>query len=328
MYFAESSRLINQNVSDKDAVKALDREIAHAYSPSGTGFTELPLLRNSTHLSQPDVIRLMGFYERLGVVKAYAQVQCPCGERYDGQEAECADCGENVTNANPTGVTCYSVLRSPLEPAYDPSAMSASPDVFVSYRHADAAKLAADIYYSLQAEGHHVFLDNGNIPVGANAEQVFLRAASRAPYFIVLVSENYFESPYCKKEISHAARTQRRLIRINVAPYPPAPNDMPWVDTPNWNSQQGDAGGLTRALETSLLIAVRTPSTANLADLREPACQYLLEQTSANDLSGVWNRLTWMRDITPALSKNDKIRQILQEVTPTRLPELCNALSP
>ena len=86
MYFAESSDLINQNVSDKDAVKALDREIAHAYSPGGQGFTELPLLRNKTHISQPDVMRLMGAYERLGVVEAYAQVQCPCGESYDGRE--------------------------------------------------------------------------------------------------------------------------------------------------------------------------------------------------------------------------------------------------
>ena len=67
--------------------------------------------------------------------------------------AECADCGEDVAKASPTGVTCYSVLRQPLEPAYDPSAMPASPDIFVSYRHADAAKLAADIYYSLQARG-------------------------------------------------------------------------------------------------------------------------------------------------------------------------------
>lgn len=328
MYFAESSHLISQNVSDKDAVKALDREIAHAYSPGRQGFTELPLLRNRTHIRQPDVVRLMSAYERLGVVEAYSQVQCPCGERYDGREAECADCGEEVANATPTGVTCYAVLRQPQEPTYDPSAMPGSPDVFVSYRHADSAKLAADIYYSLQAEGRSVFLDNGNIPVGANAEQVFLRSASRAPYFIALVSENYFESPYCKKEIAHAARARRRLIRVNVAPCPPAPSDMPWVDTPNWNSQPGEAGGLSPALEGSLLTAVRTPASANVADLREPACQYLLEQMSANDLSGIWNRLTWMRDITPALSKNDKIRQILQELTPTRLPELCGALSP
>lgn len=328
MYYAESSNLISRNVADKDAVRALDREIAHAYSHGGSGFTELPLLRNRTQLRQGDVVRLMADYESLGVVEAYAEVLCPCGERYDGREAACADCGEDVAKAAPTGVTRYSVLMQPLEPAYDPSAMPPSPDVFVSYRHADAAKLAADIYYSLRSEGHPVFLDNGNIPVGANAEQVFLRAASRAPYFIALVSENYFESPYCKKEISHAARARRRLIRVNVSPQPPTPSDMPWVDAPNWNNQNGEASGLTRALETSLLTAVRTPAAANVADLREPACQYLLEQMSANDLSGVWNRLTWMKDITPALSKHDKIRQILQEVTPTRLPELCSVLAP
>lgn len=328
MYFAESSQLINQNLTDKDAIKALEREIAHAYSPGGQGFTELPLLRNRTGVQQSTIVRLMTAYETLGVVDSYAQVQCPCGEKYDGRETVCPDCGDDVANAQPTGVMCYSVQKQPQQPAFNSAAMPQSPDVFISYRHADSEKLAADIYYSLQVEGQSVFLDNGNIPVGANAEQVFLRAASNARYFIALVSANYFESHYCKKEISHAARMERRLIRINVPPYPPAPNDMPWVDTPNWNRQQGDAGGLTLALESSLLSAIQTPPSANNADLRESACQYLLEQLSANDLSGIWNRLSWMRETSPALSKNEKIRQILQEVTPTRLPELCSVLAP
>lgn len=327
MYFAESSQLINQNLTDKDAIKALDREIAHAYSSSGHGFTELPLLRHKTGVQQATIVRLLADYERLDVIDSYGQVQCPCGESYDEREPECPDCGDDVSNAQPLGVTCYSVLKQPQQPAFNPAAMPDLPDVFISYRHADSTSLAADIYYSLLCEGRSVFLDNGNIPVGANAEQVFLRAASNAPYFIALVSKNYFESVYCKKEIAHAARTRRRLIRINILPYPPAPNDMPWIDTPNWNSQQGDACGLTRALEESLLIAIHTPLTANNADLRVPACQYLMEQLSANELSGVWNRLQWMRDISPGLSKNDRIRQILQEIASTRLPELCSVLA-
>lgn len=328
MYFTESSQLINQNLTDKNAIKALDREIAHAYSSSGHGFTELPLLRHKTGVQQATIVRLLLDYERLDVIDSYAQVQCPCGEKYDEQEPKCPDCGDDVSNAQPTGVTCYFVLKQPQQPAFNPAAMPASPDVFISYRHADSRSLAADIYYSLLCEGRSVFLDNGNIPVGANAEQVFLRAASSAPYFIGLVSENYFESAYCKKEIAHAARVGRRLIRINVPPYPPAPNDMHWIDTPNWNTQQGNASGLSRALEESLFAAIHTPLTANNADLRESACRYLMEQLSTNDLSGVLNRLQWMKDISPLSSKNDRIRQILQEVTSTRLPDLCSVLAP
>jgi len=32
----------------------------------------------------------------------------------------------------------------------------------------------------------------------------------------------------------------RRLIRVNVPPVPAAPGgNMPWIDGPNWNAQQG-----------------------------------------------------------------------------------------
>src|SRR5205085_12066160 len=152
---------------------------------------------------------------------------------------------------------CYRVTLQPQRPAFNPTAQPDIPTVFISYRHDDSAILAADIYYSLLAEGHSVFLDDGNIPAGANADQLFLRAASHANYFIALVSSHYYESEFCKREIAHAARNMRRLIRINIPPIPPAPNDMPWINSPNWNSVQGDANGLTPALEQSLLSAVR-----------------------------------------------------------------------
>src|SRR5947208_7083326 len=90
---------------------------------------------------------------------------------------------------------------------------------------------------------------HGRIAVGADAEQTYLRAASHAEYFIALVSKNYFQSDFCKREIAHAARCRRRLIRVNIPPVPPAPNDMPWIDGPNWHKQQGKAIGLEPALE-------------------------------------------------------------------------------
>lgn len=253
MYYAESSTLIASNPSLDSTIKALDREIAHAYSPASLGHTELPLLISRVNDTAATIQTLMSSYEGFGVVASYERVECACREMYDGRITTCPNCGDVVANARRTGVTCYEVLTQPAHPTFDPASMPATPDVFISYRHADTQTPATDIYYSLIKEGHSVFLDDGNIAVGANPEEVFLKAASRVRYFIALVSENYFGSPYCKKEIAHAARSRCRLIRVNVLPtWPTAPPDMPWVDFPNWNPVKGERGGLTQSLEVSL----------------------------------------------------------------------------
>jgi len=201
--------------------------------------------------------------------------------------------------------------------------------VFISYRHADCEVLVADIYYALLADGQSVFLDDGQIPVGADAEQTYLRAASHAEYFIALVSNNYFQSDFCKKEIAHAARCRRRLIRVNTPPIPSVPNDMPWIDSPNWNRQQGNASGLDPALEEALLAAVQLPSSVvTIADLRKEACQFLMDQLSLGEVERLWNRLPWMTDFSPGNAKHQNIGLILREATAQRLPVLCNALAP
>ncbi len=201
--------------------------------------------------------------------------------------------------------------------------------MFISYRHTDCEILAADIYYSLLADGQSIFLDDGQIPVGADAEQIYLSAASHAVYFIALVSNNYFQSDFCKREIAHAARCRRRLIRVNIPPIPSAPNDMPWIDSPNWSRQQGDTRGLDPVLEEALLAAVQLPSSAaTLADLRKEACQFLMEQLSPGEVERLWNRLPWMTDFTPANAKHQNIGLILRETTAQRLLVLCNALAP
>jgi len=286
-------------------------------------------LRQKAHLSTAEIENLMERYKSNGIVDNYAQVTCPCGVNYDSSEESCGECGRPVTDASPNGVRCYRILVQPTAPAYDPASQPVTPKDFISYRHSDCSVLAADIYYSLVAEGHLVFLDDDSIPVGADSEQIYLRAASNAEYFIALVSGNYFQSGFCKKEIAHAARCQRRLIRVNVPPVPSAPSDMPWIDSPNWNKQQGSPSGLATALEQSLLSAVQIqPSAATIADLRKEACQFLMSQLSPSELIGLWNRLLWMNDLTPAGSKQENIRLILQETTAQRLPVLCNALAP
>ena len=329
MYYKESTQLIEKNPFDKSVLAVLDRELAHVYAPTG-GLTELPLLVSATGAQPANVRKLMTEYESLGVVESYEQVECSsCGERYDGRKAECPECGVERARARPTDVTVYVVKKQPTALAFDPDSMPKTPDVFVSYRHADAATLAADIYYSLLLEGKKVFLDRSDIAVGADPSQVYSRAASHAKYFIALVSETYFDSPYCRKEIAHSLRMRRRLIRVNLSDdVPSAPPEMPWLGTPNWLSHEGDGEGLSADLEAALRDAVQTPTSANVADLRRQACRYLLEKLSKSDFDAVWGRLSWMDEYDKALSKQEKIDQIMRELTEERVEELCNALAP
>ena len=328
MYYEESSKLIKAHPLDKNAFKILDRELAHAYAPDRHGYTELPLLCHSTRLSKTVAENLIGYYESAGVVSRYVKVSCPCGLEYDPNEGSCVDCGLPVTDASPDEETCYRIVMQPSSPVYDRVAQPTAPKVFISYRHADCSILASDIYYSLLTDGHLVFLDNGSIAVGADSEKVYLNAASKADYFIALISENYFQSDFCKKEIAHAARCGGRLVRVNVPPFPAAPNDMPWIDSPNWSKQQGQPNGLDCTLEEALLSVVQIkPSADTIADLRKEACQFLMEQLSFGELDRLWNRLPWMSDFRPGDSKPQNIGKILQEVTSQKLPILCNALA-
>jgi TIR domain len=329
MYFDESSKLINNNLSDKVLLRALDRELAHAFAPGGTGFIEQSLLVHRTNSSFAEVERLLRLYESLGVAASFEKVICPCGHAYRRDEGQCMECGRDASEATPSGEKAYAILKQPVMPVFDASAAGLEPDVFIGYRSSDSARLAADIYYSLRAEGFQVFLDAGVIPVGADAAKQFLTAASNATNFIALVSQNYFASPYCKNEIAHAARCRRRLIRVNVPPVPSAPKDVPWIDDPNWVRQEGASSGLTRELEEVLQRAVRTPaSSESIADDRFQACRFLMEQMTDTELIELWNRLDWMKRIRPKNSTAEMIMQILRNTSEIKLDVLCKTLSP
>ena len=330
MYFNESSQLIDDNILDKDLIRSLDRELARAFAPEGTGFIEQSRLAYRTNASFADVDKILSLYKTVGIVSSFNKLICPEGHVFRPGDEECPECGRNVSEATESDEKAYAILKQPVQPWFDPDTASAQPNVFISYRSSDTGTLAADIYYSLQAEGHEVFLDAGAIPPSADAEKHFLTAASNAANFIALVSRNYFASDFCKREIAHAARCRRRLIRVNLAPVPPAPRDMPWIDDGNWVKQEGQSAGLTPQLDQMLLAAVRTPATdLTIADKRYNACQFLLGQmTTRLELQEVWNRLEWMKPIDAAGSPVEMVAQILKHTPESKLSLLCNALAP
>ena len=329
MYYEKSQTLLEQFPNDKVAIRQIDRSIAHTYVASQSGQIDHEVLCAQTKIPTGKLARFMRLYESGGVAVRFEKVECECGEFCDPQDGDCLNCSEDLSAATASGKIFYRVETQPQKPTFDPDAAPSTCDVFISYRHANCEKLAADIYYSLRSQNQSVFLDNGNLPVGADAEKLYLTAAGRAKYFIALVSEHYFGSPNCKKEIAHAARSGVRMIRVNVPPVPDAPNDLPWIDGPNWNSQKGDIKGLSEALEASLSRAIETlPSTETIFDNRKNGCSFLLNQLSSNELLRVWNNLIFMEDFTPAASKTENIRVILQEATGAKLSLLCNALNP
>jgi hypothetical protein len=330
MYFKESSQLIDDNILDKDLIRGLDRELARAFAPEGTGFIEQSRLAYRSNASFADVARLMSLYEAVGVVSCSNKIICPLDHLFRPGDKECPECGRDISEATVSDEKAYAILKQPDDPWFDPDTASTQPGVFISYRSGDTARLAADIYYSLQAEEYEVFLDAGAIPPSADAERQFLTAASNAANFIALVSQNYFASSFCKREIAHAARCRRRLIRVNIAPVPAPPKDMPWIDDGNWVRQAGESSGLTPQLDKMLLAAVRTPATdTTIADKRYQACQFLLSQmTTKLELLEVWNRLEWLKSIDVANNPPAIVRQILKNTPESKLDLLCAALGP
>jgi hypothetical protein len=53
-----------------------------------------------------------------------------------------------------------------------------------------------------------------------------------------------------------------------------------------------------------------------------------MQQLSRNEIDTVWNSLSWMFEFDKKSSKEEKIEQIMQQVTTERLQELCDALAP
>ena len=91
-----------------------------ASRPGGTGFIELSLLGHRTETNFADVERLMGLYEKVGVVSSFNKVMCPNNHSYRPDENQCPECGRDLSDAAPTNEKAYAILRQPQMPVFDP----------------------------------------------------------------------------------------------------------------------------------------------------------------------------------------------------------------
>src|SRR6266508_2028988 len=118
MYFEESSKLIKDNILDKDLIRSLDRELARSFVPGGTGYADQSLLVHHTNSSFIDVERLMRLYEAVGVVSSFNMVICPKGHLYRPDDGQYPDCGRDASEGTPSDEESYSILKQPLMPVF------------------------------------------------------------------------------------------------------------------------------------------------------------------------------------------------------------------
>ncbi len=102
-----------------------------------------------------------------------------------------------------------------------PPAAGLTVDFFISRRGASAA-VAQEVAAALESAGHSVFLQDYDIPRGANFVLAMHDALKRCRHLVVLLTQDYDQSQFTLAEVSHfiaaAARAEgeRRLVVLRV----------------------------------------------------------------------------------------------------------------
>ncbi len=111
----------------------------------------------------------------------------------------------------------------------------ASLDVFFSYSLSDS-EFARKLNNALQTQGKKTWFDQESIAAGtADFEQEIYAGIERSDNFLFVLSPQAVASPYCDREVEHAARLNKRFItvlhrQVNPKALPPALAKVQWVN--------------------------------------------------------------------------------------------------
>ncbi|MEM9808186.1 MAG: TIR domain-containing protein, partial [Cyanobacteria bacterium P01_D01_bin.56] len=90
----------------------------------------------------------------------------------------------------------------------------ASIDVFISYSSADA-DIARRVNNALQSQGKTTWFDQESIAAGTvNFQKEIYQGIEVSDNFLFVLSPRSVSSPYCKQEVDHAARFNKRFVTI------------------------------------------------------------------------------------------------------------------
>lgn len=94
--------------------------------------------------------------------------------------------------------------------------------VFISYSHKDQ-EYAVQLAQTLEMEGYHAWIDNRGIDYGAHWPQAIQEALDTCTAFIVVMTQNAYESPWVQNELSRAHRKEKPLFPFLLE------GDEPWL---------------------------------------------------------------------------------------------------
>ena len=91
------------------------------------------------------------------------------------------------------------------------------PYAFISYRRMDAPKERAAFLGVLKKEGYRYWYDD-SIPLDKDWRKELQKAITKSSVFIALISQNYFSSFQCVKELQQAIKENKAILFVSLDP--------------------------------------------------------------------------------------------------------------
>ena len=87
--------------------------------------------------------------------------------------------------------------------------------LFISYTHKDNTNnFAQKLHDNLTEEGWEVFIDTENIGIGDELPAKIVAAINKCHGMIVILTNNYYESKWCPKEVDLADSKKKKLYPL------------------------------------------------------------------------------------------------------------------
>jgi hypothetical protein len=97
-----------------------------------------------------------------------------------------------------------------------------APRVFISYARTED-HFAQNLAEKLQSSGISVFYDHADLAVGEDFQEVLRSTIERCDFVVVLMSPQYFRSPWCQAELSWGLEANKRLLPVLIDGEPQGP---------------------------------------------------------------------------------------------------------